>query len=207
MSAHRAGPAPHFYKAGIACQIKSNAFYRPPPCRPWPGIIACDLTRQLLPEHRNALENGDPSIKPLVLPTTTFTDRLDLTVGAITLELRRFDIHRVDAVVLRIPSLGLVLAGDTQEETLAYVAEPGRLEVRLRELARFGQWDFQWILPHHGRIEIIAAGGYSCAYHRDATVRRTAGQADGAPGISRFAAGGVCRRIAGDRRGSLFRAL
>ncbi|WP_413723190.1 MBL fold metallo-hydrolase [Sodalis sp. RH24] len=123
-------------------------------------IIACDLTRQLLIEHREELENGAPPITPLVLPTTTFTDRLDLTVGALSLELRQYDIHSADGLVVRIPSLGLLLAGDTLEDTLTYVAEPGRLAIHLRELARLGQWDFQRILPNHGRLEMIAAGGY-----------------------------------------------
>ncbi|NDL62168.1 MBL fold metallo-hydrolase [Enterobacteriales bacterium SAP-6] len=123
-------------------------------------IISCDLTRQRLIEHREELENGSPPIKPLVLPTTTFTDRLDLTVGSITLELRQIDIHSADGTLVLIPSLGLVLAGDTLEDTLTYVTEPGRLAIHLRELARFRRWDFQWILPNHGRYEMIAAGGY-----------------------------------------------
>lgn len=123
-------------------------------------IIACDLTRQLLIEHREALENGAPPIKPLVLPTATFTDRLDLSVGDITLELHQIDIHSADGLVVHIPSLGVILAGDTLEDTLTYVVEPERLGIHLRELARFHQWEFQWILPNHGRYEVIASGGY-----------------------------------------------
>jgi len=123
-------------------------------------IIACDLTRALLSENRERLETGKPPIKPVVMPTATFHNCLTLHVGTIELELRQLDIHSADGVVVKIPSLGLVLAGDTLEDTLTYVTEPDRLDTHLKELARFKQWHFQWLLPNHGRYEIIELGGY-----------------------------------------------
>lgn len=123
-------------------------------------IIACELTRQLLIEHREQLEHGAPPIRPLILPTTTFEGHLALRVGKLELELRQLDIHSRDGVLMAIPALRLVLAGDTLEDPLTYVAEPARLNPHLRGLAQFMTWEFDWILPNHGRYATIAAGGY-----------------------------------------------
>lgn len=123
-------------------------------------IIACELTLRLLHEHRQRLEQGDPPIRPLVLPTTTFSDRLTLRVGNTSLELRQLDIHSQDGTVVWLPGRRAILAGDTLEDPLTYVAEPARLADHLRGLAEFMAWEFDRILPNHGRYEIIAAGGY-----------------------------------------------
>ena len=44
-------------------------------------MIAHRLTRDALVANRDKLENGDPPIRPLVLPTETFDDGLVLSVG------------------------------------------------------------------------------------------------------------------------------
>ncbi len=124
-------------------------------------IISCELTQQLLIDNRDKLESGTPPIKPVILPTTTFRESLKLNIGSIELELHQVDIHSADGVIMLIPSLELVLAGDTLEDTLTYVTEPERLEIHLGELSRFKEWNFTYVFPNHGRYEIIAAGGYS----------------------------------------------
>ena len=121
-------------------------------------ILANALTAEALAEHREELETGAPPIRPLVMPSRIFTEDFALTVGGTVVELRRVDIHSADATVLLVN--GMLLAGDTLEDPITYVAEPDRLEAHLADLRRLEGWTFERILPNHGAEEVIAAGGY-----------------------------------------------
>jgi glyoxylase-like metal-dependent hydrolase (beta-lactamase superfamily II) len=123
-------------------------------------IIATRQTAAALAVHREALEGGSPPISPLIMPTLVFEGSLALTVGRLTVELRHAEIHSDDAALLLWPAAGILLAGDTMEDSVTYVAEPARLGTHLAELDRVAGWDFATILPNHGRAEVIAAGGY-----------------------------------------------
>jgi cyclase len=126
-------------------------------------IIAHRLTAEAMRAHRVELEEGDPPIRPLVLPTLTYEGSLDLLVGRVAVELRHADVHSLDGTVLLLPEQKLMLAGDTLEDPVTYVVEPGRLAVHLRDLERMAGWDLARILPNHGALEIIGAGGYGPA--------------------------------------------
>jgi glyoxylase-like metal-dependent hydrolase (beta-lactamase superfamily II) len=123
-------------------------------------IIANTLTEQALIDHRDRLENGKPPIKPVVMPTSTFENFLALNVGETRVELRQLDIHSHDATVLLLPQSGVLLAGDTLEDTVTYVDQAERLALHLADLAKMEGWDFNRILPNHGSPDIIATGGY-----------------------------------------------
>ncbi len=123
-------------------------------------IIANHLTFEALTENRDWLENNDPPIKPLVMPNRSFEGRMVLKVGPTVVELRQLDIHSYDETVLLLPQSGLLFAGDTLEDTVTYVTEPERLDFHLADLERMAQWTFSRILPNHGSLEQIAAGGY-----------------------------------------------
>jgi glyoxylase-like metal-dependent hydrolase (beta-lactamase superfamily II) len=123
-------------------------------------IIACQQTYEALQAHKGVLEAGEPPIKPLVMPNLMFDEALDVQVGSVAVELRHLDVHSFDGVVALIPEYGVLLAGDTLEDPITYVAEPERLTVHLDELGRLGAWEFTHILPNHGAPEVIAAGGY-----------------------------------------------
>lgn len=128
-------------------------------------IIAHEWTLEAMRRHKDAIESGaydgPPAICPLVPPATTYAGRLTLRVGAIEVELRHADIHSRDATVLYLPRERLLLAGDTLEDTVTYVAEPESLQNHLRDLAGMARWDIARILPNHGGRERIAAGGYA----------------------------------------------
>ena len=85
---------------------------------------------------------------------------MKLTVGDIDVELRPLDVHSFDGLTLYLPKTRLLLAGDTLEDTVTYLAEPDRLEVHLAELDRLSTWDVKRVLPNHGAAEKIAGGGY-----------------------------------------------
>lgn len=123
-------------------------------------IIAHALTNAALIAHKGELEHGDPPIRPLILPHLTFEGPLDLTVGKLEIELRPAEIHSHDGVLLGLPEQGVLLVGDTLEDTVTYVAEPRRLRVHLAELDRVASWGYPRLLPNHGDPDIIAHGGY-----------------------------------------------
>ena len=127
-------------------------------------VIATERTSEILERDRAAIESGrlsgPPAIDPLVLPTRTFAERMDFRVGAIGMEFLHFDIHSDDAAVIRIPDRRLLLAGDTLEDTVTYVDEPGSLGRHLEELERLAALGAERILPNHGDPDVIASGGY-----------------------------------------------
>ncbi len=127
-------------------------------------VVANALTAELMTEHRAAIEDGThggpPAISPLILPTRTFTGDLHLEVGGVGVDLLEFDIHSRDATVLHIPAEGILLAGDTLEDTVTYVSEPDGLARHLRELERLRALGATHIYPNHGSVEAIAGGGY-----------------------------------------------
>ncbi|MGT2464375.1 MBL fold metallo-hydrolase [Mesorhizobium atlanticum] len=137
-------------------------------------IIANSLTASALGRGRAGIESGNPPIRPLVLPDRTFDDSLSLTVGAIPVELRQVEIHSHDGTVLLMPDAGLLLAGDTLEDSITYVSEPEHLEEHLIDLERMASWVFDRILPNHGSFEAIEAGGYDRSFitATEAYVRR-----------------------------------
>lgn len=127
-------------------------------------IIACARTASHMRDNLAAIEagacDGPPAIAPLVLPTRTFEDHLTLKIGTLAVELRHYDIHSDDGVVLWLPAVRLLLAGDTLEDTVTYVAEPANLSRHIPELERLAALNPQRILPNHGCPERIASGGY-----------------------------------------------
>lgn len=122
-------------------------------------IIAHKLTARALEKNRATLEGGTPPI-PVTMPTRLFEGILPLTVGSIAVELRHVDCHSHDGTVLFLPSTGLLLAGDTLEDTVTFVAEPEHLAVHLATLREMASWPITTILPNHGDPAVLAQGGY-----------------------------------------------
>ena len=122
-------------------------------------IIAHVRTHEAMLANRSALAADMPPIDPVIMPTRTYEDGLRLCVGRVPVELRHVDIHSRDATVLLLPD-GLLLAGDTLEDMVTYVAEPQGLERHLADLARMATWHLDRILPNHGDPGRIEAGGY-----------------------------------------------
>jgi cyclase len=127
-------------------------------------ILATARTAELLARHKEAIEagqhEGPPGVCPLVLPTRTFEGRTELRVGRRKLEAIHVDVHSDDAAALWDPEARLLLAGDTVEDTVTYVEEPGHFDAHLRDLDRLLALDPAAILPSHGDPDVIAGGGY-----------------------------------------------
>lgn len=123
-------------------------------------ILAHPLTAELLASKREMIENGDPPIRPLVMPTRLVADGETVRVGAVTATIRHFDIHSCDGTALVLAGGRLLLAGDMLEDPITYVAEPDRLTIHLEHLDRLAALGVEKILPNHGAEARIAAGGF-----------------------------------------------
>ena len=127
-------------------------------------IIANKRTAELLARHRAAIEggthHGPPAIKPLVMPTHVFERSAHIHVGRLHVDLIECNIHSDDATVVHLKSDGILLAGDTLEDSVTYVGEPEGFASHLADLDRLAALKPRHILPNHGDPDIIAAGGY-----------------------------------------------
>ncbi len=127
-------------------------------------VISSERTAELLTRNAAAIERGElegpPPIDPLILPTRTYRERLQLTVGPLTVELIHTDIHSDDATVLWLPQRRILFCGDTMEDTITYVDDAGSLDTHLANLERLRRLGPARILPNHGNPGVIAGGGY-----------------------------------------------
>ena len=107
-----------------------------------------------------------PAIKPLILPTRVFETAMNFKLGDLDLKFIETDIHSDDASVLWIEKSGILLAGDTMEDTITYVGEPQDFDIHLKDLDHLWALSPNHILPNHGAPEVIAAGGYTKSFIR-----------------------------------------
>ncbi|OAQ65326.1 beta-lactamase domain-containing protein [Pochonia chlamydosporia 170] len=133
-------------------------------------IISSEGTASRIEKNREKLSGIDPPIDAVV-PDKTFSGQLDLQIGHVHVELHSFNIHTSDSIILWIPSLRLLFAGDTLEDTATYIAEAANLPLHQKELQRMkASFAIDKILPAHGDPDRIAGGGYDVSFI-DATVR------------------------------------
>ena len=127
-------------------------------------VIANQKTADHLAKHKSAIEDGTdhglPAINPLIMPTQIFSKTMNFKLGTLDLQFLEFNIHSDDATVIWIAEQGLLLAGDTMEDTITYVAEPEFLNTHLADLDHIWALNPTHILPNHGHADVIAKGGY-----------------------------------------------
>ena len=133
-------------------------------------VIANKHTAEHLKIHKAAIEAGThhglPAVAPLIMPTQTFEGSMTLQLGNLHLELIEANIHSDDATIIWIKSLGILLAGDTMEDTVTYVGEPENFDIHLKDLDRLWALNPAHILPNHGDPDIISLGGYEKTFIR-----------------------------------------
>ena len=97
---------------------------------------------------------------PLILPNRVFEGELDFELGHMKLKFIEANIHSDDASLVWREDDGLLLAGDTMEDTITYVGEPQNFDIHLGELERLWDMKPEFIFPNHGAPDIISVGGY-----------------------------------------------
>jgi cyclase len=126
--------------------------------------IATDKTIQLLNANKTAIEAGTewgpPAIKPLVVPNIGITRDTNYYVEDIHVELRPVNIHSEDGLVIYLPNDRILLAGDTLEDTVTFIAEPENVVAQYNNMQKLKQWDIDRIFPNHGNPDVISHGGY-----------------------------------------------
>ena len=110
-------------------------------------IISSVKCARALSKNQKAFAKSSPPIDPLAMPTTVFDGVMELSVCSTSIELRPLDVHSFDGLTIYFPKTHLLLAGDTLEDTVTYVAEPHRLEIHCLELERLATWGIETILP------------------------------------------------------------
>jgi glyoxylase-like metal-dependent hydrolase (beta-lactamase superfamily II) len=126
--------------------------------------ISTDKTLQRLTAKKAAIEAGTewgpPAITPLVLPNIGITADTTYFVEDIKVELRPVNIHSEDGLVIFLPNDRILLAGDTLEDTLTFIAEPEQIAEQYKNLQKMKKWNIDRIFPNHGNPAVIANGGY-----------------------------------------------
>jgi len=126
--------------------------------------IATDETIRLLTAKRAAIEAGTewgpPAIEPLVVPNIGITADTRYYVGDIRVELRPVKIHSDDGLVIYLPTDRILLAGDTLEDTVTFIAEPEHVVEHYNNMRKLKQWNIDRIFPNHGNPDVISNGGY-----------------------------------------------
>lgn len=127
-------------------------------------IISTRKTLEHLQKHKAGIEDGSyhgpPAIRPLILPTKTFEGEMDFQLGTTQLKFIEANIHSDDAALVWRAGDGVLLAGDTMEDTVTYVVEPQNFETHLLDLDRLWALNPEFIFPNHGDPDIISVGGY-----------------------------------------------
>jgi cyclase len=126
--------------------------------------IATDKTIQRLMTNKAAIEAGTewgpPVIKPLVVPNIGIGGDTTFYVKDIKVELRPVNIHSEDGLVIYLPQNRILLAGDTLEDTVTFIAEPENVVAQYNNMRQLKQWDIDRIFPNHGNPDVISHGGY-----------------------------------------------
>jgi glyoxylase-like metal-dependent hydrolase (beta-lactamase superfamily II) len=126
--------------------------------------ISTEKTFERLTARKAAIEAGTewgpPAINPLVLPNITISADTSYFVEDIKVELRPVNIHSEDGLVAYLPHDRILLAGDTLEDTLTFIAEPGQIPAQIQNLRQLQRWNIDRIFPNHGNPAVIANGGY-----------------------------------------------
>jgi glyoxylase-like metal-dependent hydrolase (beta-lactamase superfamily II) len=97
-------------------------------------------------------QETDPRFRSveLVLPSLTFTDRLIIDGGDMTIEFHHTPGHTIDHCSVWMPAQRLLLAGDAAESPFPYIPRAGVIPQMRQSLQRLIDLDAAIILPSHG---------------------------------------------------------
>lgn len=87
----------------------------------------------------------------IIPPDVAFGDRLNVDAGGVTLRLHHLPGHTSDSLLIHIPEHDLILAGDTAEDPLPSLNEPGGARAWARQLRQWSRAGVRQVVPSHGR--------------------------------------------------------
>lgn len=126
--------------------------------------IATQRSVDKLTAEKASIESGKewglPAILPLVIPNVGIESLTHCHVGDVEVELRPVNIHSEDGLVIYLPKDRILLAGDTLEDTVTFIAEPENVVSHYQNMRKLKEWNIDRIFPNHGNPDVIAHGGY-----------------------------------------------
>ena len=102
-------------------------------------------------EEMRAKQPADFAGSRIILPDLTFGGRLTIDAGGLTVDLHHLPGHTADSVVVHVPELGLLLAGDAVETPLPTLSEPGHIRAWAAALRAWSRAGITHVVPGHGR--------------------------------------------------------
>ena len=124
-----------------------------------------DVPRTL--QRMQSAEPGKWESVRLVPPNITFTSRLSLDLGGVTLELHHVPGHSSDSIVGWIPEWGVMLGGDAIETPLPVVNNAALVAGWLAALESWRQVEsLERAIPSHGSLEARESLDQTVAYLR-----------------------------------------
>jgi cyclase len=128
-------------------------------------IIGHSYTRKVMQDNKDIFESGnfeDYPAFPVVPPNLTFEGRLDLWLDDLKVELHEFLVHAKGHIGVIIPDDKIFIASDILEDPIwIFDFDFASPETQLAEFERLMTMDIEQILPSHGNLDIIKAGGYT----------------------------------------------
>lgn len=128
-------------------------------------IIGHSYTRKILQDNQRIFESGNFEDYPafnVVPPNLTFEGRLDLWLDDLKVELHEFLVHAKGHIGVIIPDDKIFIASDILEDPIwIFDFDFAGPEIQLAEFERLITMDIERILPSHGSLDTIKAGGYN----------------------------------------------
>lgn len=106
--------------------------------------------RDLLAKYR-AQRPAEFEGAAIILPDITMDDRITIDAGGLTLCLEHLPGHTEDSLVIHIPELKMLLAGDAVEVPIPSLNETGGIAAWPGRLRRWLKEDLEVVVPSHGR--------------------------------------------------------
>lgn len=150
---------------------RGNGYFHNQPAVP---ILAHEHCRQRLlsAEARQQLQDDQarfPLFRDVTLlpPTLTFSERLTIVDGELSIELLHAPGHCPDQLVAWLPAIGLLLAFDAVEYPLPGIAGAACVPLMFATLQRLAALHARWVLCSHGNTTSPALIEENLAYLRE----------------------------------------
>ena len=137
--------------------------------------VANDARFQQSLEEKRAADARFATVR-IVPPNLTFTDRMTLHGGDLTLELLPAPGHSADQLVVWIPQIETLLATDAAEHPLPYAGDPRELGTLRATLRRLQTLEPAVVLPCHGATSDAGLLTRNLAYFDELERRVKAGE-------------------------------
>jgi len=105
--------------------------------------------------RKRAEEPGEFDNVIITPPTVTFAEFMDIDLGGLTLSIQHLPGHTADEVVVHLPELGILIAGDAAEWPIP-TAQDGPLRAWAEMLRQWAaREDVATVIPSHGPISDV----------------------------------------------------